>query len=481
MIEPIFTLFDARLLAPELWVLLMSCAVLIVSLFSTRWTYYLAQFTLVFAAFLTALNFQLSAILFDGMFVSDPFACVFKLFIYLIVGWVFLYTQSSMRADSSQEPIEYYVLALLATLGMMVLASAAHFMSLFLGLEILSLPLYAMVALDRNSSLSAEASIKYFLTGALASALLLYGLSLLYGMTQGLAFINVAEKIAHLVPNENALLMVGLVFVLAGMLFKLGAAPFHMWVPDVYQGATTKVTLFVSSAPKIAAFAILLRFLYQALVAHAHMDMQGILIGVSLASMLIGNLVAIVQTNLKRLLAYSSIAHMGYLLLGLIAGNSDGYAAAIFYLFVYILMVVGAFGLLTLLACQGIFIENIADLQGLNARNRWLALMLLLVMFSMAGIPPLAGFFAKLGVLAALVQAHLVWLAAIALVFAIVGAYYYIAVVKVMYFEEPAHPSPIALPFHKHLAISINGLAILGLGLFPSALITICRQMLVGF
>lgn len=467
--QPIFTLFDLRLLAPELFVLLMSCVLLIVGLCLTRWSYVLAQLTLIGAAILTIGNFQESGSLFEGMYLQDQFASILKLFVYLAVGFVFLY------AKSAKLSAEYYSLGLFSTLGMMVLIAAGHFMSFFLGLEILSLPLYAMVALDRKSALAAEASMKYFVTGALASALLLYGLSLLYGATNSLSFLSVAKQIANMQGQYNLMLEVGLMFVLAGLLFKLGATPFHMWVPDVYQGSAMPVTLFVSSAPKIAALGIIIRFLTQ-LLPNLHFGVQSVLIFVAIVSMLMGNLVAIVQSNLKRMLAYSSIAHIGYMLLGIIAATPEGYAAAVFYVLVYTLMVAGAFGILVLMSRNGVEIENIRDLQGLNSRSPWLAFVMLLMMFSMAGIPPLVGFFAKLGVLEALVRTHFVWLAALALVFAIIGAYYYIAVVKVMYFEEPYIETPIPLTVDARLAISANGLAVLVLGLFPSAFITICRQ-----
>ena len=459
---------------PELWMLLMSCVVLLASLFSVKWTYRLAQCALVGAAIFTALNFNLSVSLFEGMYLQDQLGGVLKLFTYLAVSFTFLFSYSEKIQKA-----EYYSLGLFSTLGMMVLISASHFMSFFLGLEILSLPLYAMVALDRNSAVGAEASMKYFVTGALASGLLLYGFSMLYGATGSLAFSSIATQITHLTNPENLILIIGLVFALAGVLFKLGATPFHMWVPDVYQGSASPVTLFVGGAPKIAALGIIIRFLSQALPG-LHTETQPILIFVAITSMLLGNLVAIVQTNFKRMLGYSSIAHIGYMLLGVIAATTDGYAAAIFYVLMYVIMLTGVFGVLVLMSHEGIEIESIRDLQGLNARSPWLAFIMLLMMFSMAGIPPLVGFFAKLGVLEALVQTHFVWLAALGLVFAIIGSYYYIAVVKIMYFEEPVVTEEIPVRLNARLAISVNGLAVLFLGIFPSALVTVCRQALGG-
>lgn len=468
-------MINIQVLAPEIFVLSMSCVALMASLFSERLTYLLAQVTLLGAAIFSIINFNTTEVLFDGMFVQDPISTLFKLFIYVIVAFVFLYT----RADRKMSEVtagEYYTLALFSLLGMMVLVSSAHFMSFFLGLEILSLPLYAMVALDRNSPIAAEASIKYFVTGSIASGLLLYGFSMIYGVTHSLAFSGIAETIGNIHGAVPFAMTVGLVFALSGILFKLGATPFHMWVPDVYQGSTTKVTLFVASAPKIAALGIIIRFIAQALPDLQILEIQPILIVIAIVSMSLGNLVAIVQTNLKRMLAYSSIAHVGYILLGIIAGDADGYAAAVFYALTYAVMIAGAFGILVLISKEGIEVENIRDLQGLNARSPWLALMMLLTMFSMAGIPPLAGFIAKLGVLEALVTTHFVWLAALALLFAVIGAYYYIAVIKVMYFEEPAVNKPIPMTFNMTAAISINGLSLLWIGLYPSNLIEACRQ-----
>jgi NADH-quinone oxidoreductase subunit N len=491
-IQPIITMFDFRLLLPEIFVLFMSCVVLLMGLFSERVTYILTQLTVVGAAILTLYNFNVSGMLFDGMYRHDALGALLKLFAYLVTAFVFLYARVFLKTDMRSELLEegrrfranlkplqteYYALGLFSLLGMMVLISSTHFMSFFLGLEILSLPLYAMVALDRNSALAAEASMKYFVTGAVASALLLYGFSMIYGATGSLSFTGIAAKLSVLQGQSYFVLTAGLVFALSGVLFKLGASPFHMWVPDVYEGGMTKVTLFVAGAPKIAAMGIIIRFLIDALPS-LHLPIQSILIVVAVLSMLMGNLVAIVQTNLKRMLAYSSIAHVGYMLLGVIAATADGYAAAVFYVLVYSVMVASAFGVLVLMSGEGIEVENIRDLQGLNERSPWLAFMMLLTLFSMAGIPPLAGFFAKLGVLEALVATHFVWLAALALVFAIIGAYYYIAVIKVMYFEKPVVTVPIPMNFNMITAISLNGLSLLWIGLFPSGLIAACRQAL---
>lgn len=323
-------------IAPEIFLLLMTCVVLLTSLFWEKAVYTLSQLTLFGTAAITFFNFNKTAVLFQGMFIQDQLTALLKLFVFLATFFVFLYAKvfiPAVKAKTKQIGNEYYVLGLFSILGMMVLISAGHLMTFFLGLEILSLPLYAMVALDRHSSIAAEASMKYFVTGALATGILLYGFSFIYGVTQSLGFSDIAQKVAQ-PSTPHLLLLVGLVFALAGVLFKLGATPFHMWVPDVYQGSTTPVTLFVAAAPKIAALGIVIRFLVLALPA-LHTELYSVLITVSIASMMLGNFVAIVQTNLKRMLAYSSIAHVGYMLLGVIAGNADGYAASVFYVLMY--------------------------------------------------------------------------------------------------------------------------------------------------
>lgn len=361
---------------------------------------------------------------------------------------------------------EFYVLALLAMLGMMILVSANHLLILFLGIELFSLASYAMVALVRNDARCIEAGMKYFLLGAVATAILLYGISLIFGVTHGLNF----DAIRQAIPAGTAtplLLTLGMIFVLAGVAFKLGIAPFHLWVPDVYEGAPTSVTLFISTAPKLAAFAALIRIVSEMLPTLAT-TWQPILIALAVVSMAIGNIGAIVQSNLKRLLAYSSIAHMGYLLLGLISGTARGYAAAMFYMISYSVMTLAAFGMLILLSRAGLEVENIRDLNGLNQRHPWLAFMMLITTFSLAGVPPLVGFIAKVGVLEALLQVHLIWLAVVAILFSVIGAYYYLRIVKVMYFEDTI--AEVTMPKIRPdlmTAMTINGIGILLLGVFP--------------
>jgi len=336
-----------------------------------------------------------------------------------------------------------------------------------------------MVALQKNSRLAVEASMKYFVMGAMASGLLLYGMSMIYGMTGSIGINEISHILQQTGAHQQAALLLGLVFILAGLIFKFGAVPFHVWVPDVYQGAPTSVTLFIACAPKIAAFCVTMRILVEAMPGLT-IPWQHVLVVVAILSMLSGNVLAIAQTNIKRMLAYSSIAHIGYMLLGIIAGPNDpqGYSAAMFYIATYVIVAAGAFAIIALLSKEGIEFDTLDDFRGLNARNPWLAFMMLLLMFSMAGVPPTVGFFAKLGLLEALVHAHYVWLACLALLFAIIGAYYYLRVVMLMYFEEPKEAlvgTHLAIARGPMVAITVNGIAALMLGLLPSALIDMCR------
>ncbi len=410
---------------------------------------------------------------FSDMFVLDKFSVLLKLMMELSVFVCFLYSRVYLK-DNKMASGEYYILGLFSLLGMMVLVSAHHFLTLYLGLELMTLPIYAMVAMKRESGLGVEAAMKYFIMGALASGMLLYGLSLLYGATGNLDITLVSQALSQMTGGQQLILLFGLVFILAGIAFKFGAVPFHMWIPDVYQGAPNPVTLFIASAPKIAALGLAVRLLVQCMPS-LFSQWQQILIAMAILSMGVGNFAAIVQSNIKRLLAYSSIAHMGYMTLGLIAGSAAGYSAATFYMITYALMTLGAFGLLVIMSRVGYEVETIADFKGLNSRNPWLAFIMMAMMFSLAGVPPLVGFWAKVGVLQAIINADLVWLAALALMFAIVGAYYYIRIVKTMYFEEPDTTSAIVVPGDMQVAISVNGLAVLALGLFPGALFELCK------
>ncbi len=459
---------------PEIFVLSMGVIILLLDLFfksnKPNITYFLSQLTLIGSAILSLRLYHLpSTLVFSSTFILDPLASVLKIAIDIIMLLVFWFAKDYVK-EKTIPYTEFYVLSLFAVLGMMVLVSAHNFIVLFLGVELSALPVYAMVALWKKSPNGSEAAIKYFVIGALASGMLLYGLSMLYGATGSLD-ISVISQSPH-----DLILVFGLVFVLASIAFKFGAAPFHSWVPDVYQGAPNAVTLLISTAPKIAALGMAFRLLVNALPV-LEPQWQQVFIVIAIASMAVGNIAAIIQTNLKRMLAYSSIAQMGYMSLGLLSGNAAGDAAALFYILSYSIMVAGAFGLLTILSREGIEVENIQDLHGLNGRNPWLAFMLLLIMFSMAGIPPTVGFFAKMGVLEALIRVHLVWLATLALIFAIIGAYYYINVVKVMYFEEPKNQFPMRCNVQARVAISITGMSVLLLGIFPSGLINVCHAV----
>jgi NADH-quinone oxidoreductase subunit N len=420
--------------------------------------------------------------LFNGLFVVDHLANILKLVCYLAVSAALVYSRPYL-VERGMLRGEFMSLLLFSLLGMMVLISANSFLTLFLGLELMSLCLYAMVALNRDSAISTEAAMKYFVLGALSSGLLLYGMSMIYGATGTLTLTEVAREVARLVASgpDRTLLVFGLVFVVAGLAFKLGVVPFHMWIPDVYHGATTPVTLIIGSGPKVAAFAMAIRMLVNALPALAP-DWQQMLAVLAILSIALGNITAIAQSNLKRMLAYSAIAHMGFMLLGLLSGfvqdnwynRTEAYAAATFYMIIYALMSVGAFGMLIYLSHAGFECENLEDLKGLNRRHPWYAFLMLLIMFSLAGIPPTAGFYAKLAVFQAAVAAGHVWLAVAAVLLSLVGAFYYLRVVKLMYFDEPVVESMVRVQPAGRLVLSANGLFLLVLGILPQNLMALC-------
>ncbi|UXI69740.1 NADH-quinone oxidoreductase subunit NuoN [Tahibacter amnicola] len=415
---------------------------------------------------------------FGGMFIRDGMADALKLFALLTSALVFVYARPYLR-DRSLYVGEYYVLCLFAVLGMMFLVSAGSLVIVYLGLELLALSSYALVALNRDSRLSSEAAMKYFVLGALASGMLLYGMSLIYGAAHTLDLNGIREFAAVPVNAQSKLLLTGVVFVVVGIAFKFGAAPFHMWLPDVYQGAPTAVTVFIGSAPKLAAFGMAYRLLETGLDG-AGPHWQQMLAVLAVASLAIGNIAAIMQSNLKRMLAYSTISHVGFLLLGLVNGQPGGYAAAMFYAISYALMAAAAFGMILLLSRAGFEAEEIDDFKGLNQRSPWHAFLMLLVMFSLAGVPPMFGFFGKLLVLKAAIDAHQIWLAVTGAVFAIVGIFYYLRVVKVMYFDdaddESRLPTPGDLPMR--VTISMNALALLVLGFFWGPLYGWCVRSL---
>ncbi len=480
-----FTMPVFSVAVPEIFMLCMIAMILLVDVWlpakHRMVTYFLVQATLVITTcllFSQFRNYPSPIITFSGNYVIDDLAIILKMFICVVSLFAFAYSRDYIN-DRKMTIGEYYLLGMFAVLGMLIMASAYTFLTIYLGLELLSLSLYAMVAMQKDSADATEAAMKYFVMGALASGLLLYGISMVYGATGSIQVLQIASVLANASANQHVVVVLGLGFILAGLLFKFGAVPFHMWVPDVYQGAPTSMTLFIASAPKIAALGVTMRILVEALPS-LQVQWEPILIVVALLSMFFGNLLAIAQTNIKRMLAYSSIAHIGYMLLGIIAGpnSAEGYSAALFYIVTYVIVAAGGFAVVAILSQDGVEFDRLDDYRGLNARNPWIAFMMLLLMFSMAGIPPTVGFFAKLGLLEALVEAHLVWLAALALLFAIVGAYYYLRIVMLMYFEEPAQQyqgSRIVVAPNMLVAISINGVAVLLLGLLPSTLIDMCR------
>ncbi|MDP1672833.1 MAG: NADH-quinone oxidoreductase subunit NuoN [Burkholderiales bacterium] len=465
---------------PELFLLVMACIILIADLFISDdnriVTYSLTQATLASCALLTFFTGNAEPIYtFSGMFVDDLMADALKLLTCVAVITTLVYARAYTVARGMFRG-EFFALVLFATLGMMVMISANHLLTLYLGLELLSLSLYAMVALQRDSVKATEAAMKYFVLGALASGMLLYGMSMLYGATGTLEITQLAQLSAEDVRSQ-AVLVFALVFIVAGLGFKLGAVPFHMWVPDVYQGAPTVVTLFIASAPKFAAFAIVMRLLAQALGADALFEeWRQMLLIMAVLSLAIGNLTAIMQTNLKRMLAYSTISHMGFLLLGVLSGSLDGYGASMFYVVVYVLMTLGAFGVILLLSRGGFEAEDLDDYRGLNQRSPWYAFLMLLLMFSMAGIPPTVGFYAKLSVLQAVVQVGLWWVAVIAVMFSLIGAFYYLRVVKLMYFDAPRDTAPLSAGADMRALLSVNGLAVLVLGIAPQPLMVLCIE-----
>ncbi|MEJ2398840.1 MAG: NADH-quinone oxidoreductase subunit NuoN, partial [Gammaproteobacteria bacterium] len=423
---------------PEISLLIMASIILVIDLFvsdkNRGTTYILSQVTLIGLAVLTILTFShQSHIAFSGTFIRDPMADLLKVFVYIITFAVFLYSKNYLKARELYRG-EYYTLGLFGVLGMSILISAHNFLTIYLGLELLSLCMYAMVALQRDSAAASESAMKYFVLGAIASGMLLYGMSMVYGATGSLDLGTISGMVST--KQHNIVMIFGLVFLIVGIAFKLGAVPFHMWLPDVYQGSPTAVTVYLGAAPKIAAFAMLMRLLVDGL-GGLHLQWQDILIIMSVLSMGIGNIIAIAQSNIKRMLAYSTISHVGFLMLGVIAVNKDGYASAMFYTLVYTVMALGAFGMIMLMSRFGFESEMLDDFRGLNQRSPWFAFIMLIFMFSMAGVPPFIGFWAKLAVIKAVVAQDMIWLAVVAVVFSVIGAFYYLRIIKLMYFDTP--------------------------------------------
>ncbi|HQR78419.1 MAG TPA: NADH-quinone oxidoreductase subunit NuoN [Burkholderiaceae bacterium] len=476
----IITRFDITLAAPEIFLLTAACVVLLADLFlddQQRWqTFLLSLAAVAGTAWVTVrTGVDGRAVGWAGTYVADAVGSLLKLVACGAVGAAFLYAYGYLQKRGILKG-EFFVLGLFALLGIMVLVSANSLVTLYLGVELQALSLYAMVAFHRESGTAAEAAIKYFVLGSIASGALLYGMSMIYGVTGTLELGKVSQAVATLGPNQIGLLF-GLAFLIVGVAFKFGAVPFHMWVPDVYHGAPTAVTLFLSSAPKLASFALAFRLLAEGL-AGLHSGWQDMLVVVSVLSMAIGNVVAIAQSNLKRMLAYSTISHVGFILLGILAGTTEGYQSALYYTIAYVIMSVGGFGMIILLSRAGFEADSLEDFKGLNARSPWFAAVMLMLMFSMAGVPPFVGFWAKLAVIQSVLHIGAVWLAVVAVAFSVIGAYYYLRVVKLMYFDEPAERRALEGSGALRLLLSVNGLAVLVLGLFPGTMLALCAYAL---
>ncbi|MEM1262696.1 MAG: NADH-quinone oxidoreductase subunit NuoN [Pseudomonadota bacterium] len=469
---------------PEIALLSAICVVLVADLFVPTnrriVTWSLALLSLaVTAGFLLDGGFASTVTTFSGSYIADPLGSLLKLFAVLSMALVLIYARDYLR-EHALERGEFYVLALFSLLGIMVMVSAASLLTMYMGLEVLSLSLYAMVAFDRDSSVSAEAAMKYFVLGAIASGILLYGVSLVYGTLGSVQFADLAQALSRTDGNDLGFWF-GLSFLVAGIAFKFGAVPFHMWIPDVYHGARTPVTLLIGTAPKIASFALAIRVLVDGL-GDLHAAWQSMLIVLAVGSIALGNLVALAQTNLKRMLAYSTISHVGFILMGILAGTTAGYRAALFYTLTYVLMSAGAFAMILLLSRRGFEADNIDDFRGLNRRSPWFAAMMACFMFGLAGIPPWVGFWGKLNVISAVLNAGdgslYLALAIIMVVFSVIGAFYYLRVLKVIYFDAPESSEQISKPIDFRWVLSANALAVLGLGCFPGLLLKLCSDVI---
>ena len=473
--------YDLITALPEMILLGMAMLVLIADLFlkqSNRIAIYgLSQLALLIAAYFTFTTHATGVgYAFSGAFVDDAMSDVLKLMIYLGTSLIFVYTRQYIQQRDMFRG-EFYALVLFSVVGMMIMVSGQNMLTLYVGLELLSLSLYALVALDRDNARATEAAMKYFVLGALASGMLLYGMSMIYGMTGSL---NIAD-IHHVLINSektHSVLILGLVFIVAGLAFKLGAVPFQMWVPDVYEGSPTAITMLISSVPKLAAFAFVIRMLAQGLQTMA-VDWQQMLLVMAVLSIIIGNVTAIAQTNLKRMLAYSTISHIGFVLFGLMSASINGFASAMFYIVSYVLMTLAGFGIILLLSRKGFEADKLDDLKGLNQRSPWIAFLMLIVMFSMAGVPPTLGFYAKLTVLQAALQAGFLWLVVFAVLMAVIGAFYYLRVIKLMYFDEPLDHHPIQASADMRAVLSVNAFALLVIGLMPQGLLSLCAYAIV--
>lgn len=473
----------------EIFLLIAASAILLIDMFlkegKRNLTYALTLLAIVGCAAFSWVDFAGGATVytFSGMYVSDPMSNLLKLFTYLATAMTLVYSRQYAGDRSMMSGNlggEFYVLALFSMLGQMIMISGNSMLSLYLGLELMSLSLYALVALRRDHAVSTEAAMKYFILGALASGFLLYGMSMIYGATGSLDITTIGQVSASETANRT-ILVFGLVFVVAGLAFKLGAVPFHMWVPDVYQGSPTAVTLLLGGAPKLATFAMTIRILAEALPAMSF-DWQQMLMVLAVLSLAFGNITAIAQSNIKRMLAYSTIAQMGFVLLALMVGVVDGnnenaasaYSAAMYYSITYVLTTVGSFGLIMMLARAGHEAEQISDFAGLGKRSPWFAIVMTILMFSLAGVPPMVGFIAKWAVLQAVASAGMVWLAVVAVMFSLIGAFYYLRIVKTIWFDDAADTSAIHTPADMRVVMSLNGMAIVLLGIIPGGLLAVC-------
>lgn len=471
------TAADLPPLAPELVLIGSAFALMILDLFVSNRnkivTHLFSLAALAVVLFMLATGVGGQGEVFHGMFVRDTAADVMKTGIVLLSGLTLVYGWRYLR-DRDLFQGEIPVLILFGTAGMMILVSAGSLLMVYLGLELLALCSYALVASNRDNKLASEAAMKYIVLGSLASGLLLYGMSLIYGATGSLHLDVIREAIPH--SEERVLLITGAVFMIAGVAFKLGAAPFHMWLPDVYQGAPAPIALFISSAPKLAAFGMAYRLLEMG-VGPLSTELQLLIAGLAAVSLVIGNLMAIAQSNLKRMLAFSTVSHIGFLLMGIAGGGSQGYAAALFYALAYAIMSTAAFGAIIALSRAGFEAENIEDFKGLNARNPWMAGLVLCIMASLAGIPPFLGFWTKLAVLGAAVNGGLLWLAILGVLCAVVGCFYYLRVIKVMYFDEPVGEAmPRSNDRVLGVVLGVNALALLALGLAWNPIMVWCQQ-----
>jgi NADH-quinone oxidoreductase subunit N len=480
MSETILTWSSVQPAIAEIYLMAAICAILLVDVFAGAKRPGLAStltlISLAVGAGLTVMYGHVThhSVLFDGMYVADELGYVLKLAGFLFVAVVLLYSRTYLQNRLILKG-EYYVLVLTALLGIFVLVSANSLLTVYIGVELLALSTYALIAFDRDNGIAAESAIKYFVLSAIASGTLLYGMSLIYGLTGTLNLEEIAVKLHS--PSSLGVVL-GLVFIVVAVAFKLGAVPFHMWLPDVYQGSPTSVTLFVSTTPQLAYFALALRLLAHGLGGTVAEWSQMLSI-LAVLSLIVGNTVALVQTNIKRLLAYSTISNVGFIVLGFVAGTPGGYSAALYYSLVYILMVLGSFGVVVLASRAGFEADKLDDYKGLYQRDPLLALVMMMLMFSTAGVPPFVGFWAKLRIFQALWETQHFWLVVIAAAMSVVGAFYYLRVIKLMYFDPPAADAPATeRSTGVRLVLAVNAAAVLILGLLPSGLLDLCARLI---